>query len=402
MSESSTIETRGQRARGPALQAFIFFSIVLGITGVGAYLMADYLWGLGWMFSSGLLWGLFVILFAYLAFGFTHALTGFLLRRLGLPFGKMPESSVQVDVKAAAGTSRVAIIIPVYNEPVDRVFAGIRAIYGSVMARPGSDAFDIFILSDSNQPQQWVSEEAAWFRLQRELNSQDRIFYRRRPDNLGKKSGNISDFCRTWGDHYRYMVVLDADSIMSGKTLVELLRRMEANPHVGLIQTTPGIVGGESLFGRMQQFANRLYGAVFLEGLGFWQQNGGNFWGHNAIIRVKPFVEHCDLPQLPGEKPFGGHILSHDFIEAALLRRAGWEVWLAADLDGSYEEGPQSLVDFALRDRRWCQGNLQHGMVLFARGLRGKSRVHLVNGILSYVSLSKDVNRCSQLNTLPY
>ena len=386
MSEKENVGSRESSEDAPAWQTFVFFSIVLVLSGIGAYLLADYLWGLGWTFSSGLLWFLFVVLFAFLSFGFTHALTGFLLRRLRLPFGRMIEPPRQVDPEEVARTSRVAVIIPVYNEPVDRVFAGIRAIYESLMQQPGSEAFDFFVLSDSNQPQQWVSEEAAWVKIQRDLNARDRIFYRRRPDNVGKKSGNVSDFCRTWGNHYRYMVVLDADSIMSGRTLVELLRRMEANPHVGLIQTAPGIVGGESLFGRMQQFANRLYGAVFMEGLCFWQQNGGNFWGHNAIIRVRPFVEHCDLPQLPGKKPFGGHILSHDFVEAALLRKAGWEVWLATDLDGSYEEGPQSLVDFALRDRRWCQGNLQHGMVLFARGFRGKSRIHIVNGILGYVS----------------
>lgn len=386
MSKPDTTDREEVLRRETVWQPFVFFSIMLAITGVGAYLMADYLWGIGWTFSSGVLWFLFVILFGYLAFGFTHAFVGFVLRRLHLSYGKMPEPPAAVEPEIAAERARVAVIIPVYNEQVDRVFAGIRAIYESVMQQPGRDAFDFFILSDSNQPQQWISEEAAWVKLQRELNAQDRIFYRRRPDNVGKKSGNVSDFCRTWGDHYTYMLVLDADSIMSGETLVELLRRMEANPHVGLIQTAPGIVGGESLFGRMQQFANRLYGAVFMEGLGFWQQNGGNFWGHNAIIRIKPFVEHCDLPQLPGKKPFGGHILSHDFIEAALIRRAGWDVWLATDLGGSYEEGPQSLIDFALRDRRWCQGNLQHGMLLFARGLRGKTRVHLVNGILGYVT----------------
>jgi len=173
---------------------------------------------------------------------------------------------------------------------------------------------------------------------------------------------------------------------MTGETLVELYQRMESNPRVALIQTAPGLVNGESLFGRMQQFANRLYGPVFMEGLAFWQQNGGNFWGHNAIIRLRPFMEHCDLPELPGRKPFGGHILSHDFVEAGLLRRAGWEVWLAHDLDGSYEEGPQGIIESAQRDRRWCQGNLQHGMLLFARDLRGKTRVHLANGILGYVS----------------
>ncbi len=384
-------EVSGQKGhrteRSTFWEAFLFFSLTLVITGVGAFLMADYLWELGWNHSATLLWILFVILFGYLAFGFSHAFFGFILRRFHLPFARMPmvdeEASTIEDFDV---TPRVAIIIPVYNEPVDRVFAGIRAIFDSVMRTSQGDAFDFFILSDSNQPEQWVIEEAAWLNLLRDPNAQDRVFYRRRPDNIAKKSGNVADFCRTWGDHYRYMIVLDADSIMTGETLVELYQRMESNPRVALIQTAPGLVNGESLFGRMQQFANRLYGPVFMEGLAFWQQNGGNFWGHNAIIRLRPFMEHCDLPELPGRKPFGGHILSHDFVEAGLLRRAGWEVWLAHDLDGSYEEGPQGIIESAQRDRRWCQGNLQHGMLLFARELRGKTRVHLANGILGYVS----------------
>lgn len=388
MSDDHSPSPHGDRPERTSFwQAFLFFSLTLGLTGIGSYLMADYLWSLGWQSSSTALWFLFVILFGYLAFGFSHAFFGFVLRRLRLPFAHMPK----VDEEASTlqdfdGTPRVAIIIPVYNEPVDRVFAGIRAIFDSVMRTTQGDAFDFFILSDSNQPEQWAIEEAAWLNLLSDGLAQDRVFYRRRPDNYAKKSGNVADFCRTWGDHYRYMIVLDADSIMTGETLAELYLRMESNPRVALIQTAPALVNGESLFGRMQQFANRLYGPVFMEGLAFWQQNGGNFWGHNAIVRLRPFVEHCDLPLLPGRKPFGGHILSHDFVEAALLRRAGWEVWLAHDLEGSYEEGPQSLIDSAIRDRRWCQGNLQHGMVLFARGLRGKSRVHLGNGILGYVA----------------
>ncbi len=387
MSETALDRDMGRQERATFWGAFLFFTTTLGITGVGAYLMADYLWDLGWRSSSTALWILFTILFGYLAFGFCHAFFGFLLRCFRLPFAHMPK----VDEEASTlqdfdGTPRVAIIIPVYNEPVDRVFAGIRAIFDSVLRTSQGDAFDFFILSDSNQPEQWIVEESAWLGLLRDPKAQDRVFYRRRPDNYAKKSGNVADFCRTWGDHYRYMVVLDADSIMTGETLVELYLRMESNPRVALIQTAPALVNGESLFGRMQQFANRLYGPVFMEGLAFWQQNGGNFWGHNAILRLRPFMEHCDLPQLPGRKPFGGHILSHDFVEAGLLRRAGWEVWLAHDLGGSYEEGPQSLIDSAIRDRRWCQGNLQHGLLLFARGLRGKTRVHLANGILGYVA----------------
>ncbi len=387
MSETAPDQDTAKAERHSFWEAFLFFSTTLAITGVGAYLMADYLWGLGWRSSSTALWLLFVVLFGYLSFGFCHAFFGFVLRRLHLPCAHMPN----VDEEASTlqdfdGTPRVAIVIPVYNEPVERVFAGIRAIFDSVLRTSQGDAFDFFILSDSNQSEQWMREEAAWLDLLRDPKAQDRVFYRRRPDNFAKKSGNVADFCRTWGDHYRYMVVLDADSIMAGEALVELYLRMESNPRVALIQTAPALVNGESLFGRMQQFANRLYGPVFMEGLAFWQQNGGNFWGHNAILRLRPFMEHCDLPLLPGRKPFGGHILSHDFVEAGLLRRAGWEVWLAHDLDGSYEEGPQSIIDSAIRDRRWCQGNLQHSLLLFARGLRGKTRVHLANGILGYVS----------------
>ncbi|MAS94801.1 MAG: glucans biosynthesis glucosyltransferase MdoH [Verrucomicrobiales bacterium] len=377
----------GTRARAletdSTLQTFLFFSVVLGITGLGSYLMADYLWHLGWTFSSAIMWFLFTILFGYLAFGFSHAAFGFFLRRFSPTAAKMPDS---IGEPESDTVPRVAIIIPVYNEPVERVFAGLGAIFDSVMREPEHDVFDFFILSDSNQPEQWVEEEAAWMNFLQSRNAQDRVFYRRRPSNVNKKSGNVSDFCRTWGDHYRYMIVLDADSIVTGSTLTELYRRMESHPRVALIQTAPGLVGGESLFGRMQQFANRLYGPVFMEGLAFWQQCGGNFWGHNAIIRLRPFIEHCDLPELPGRKPFGGHILSHDFVEAGLLRRAGWEVWIAQDLEGSYEEGPQGIIESAQRDRRWCQGNLQHAMLLFARELRGKTRIHLANGILGYVA----------------
>ncbi|MDF1811828.1 MAG: glucans biosynthesis glucosyltransferase MdoH [Verrucomicrobiales bacterium] len=365
---------------------YLFFSIVLGITAIGSYLMADYLWRFGMEPLLVGLWIVFTILFGYLAFGFTHAATGFFIRRLGVRSAGLPPSPDLESTSKSSRKPRIAVTLPVYNEPVDRVFAGLRAIFESTVSVPGGDMFDFFVLSDSNQPEQWLAEEAAWARLTRECNGIDRIFYRRRPGNTGKKSGNIADFCRTWGKHYDYMIVLDADSIMTGKTFLHLVGMMEKNPRVALIQTAPRLVGGESLFGRIQQFSNRLYGEVFMEGLAFWQESGGNFWGHNAIIRMKPFIRQCDLPKLPGKSPFGGHILSHDFVEAGLLRRVGWEVWMAHKLEGTYEEGPQGIVESAVRDRRWCQGNLQHGMLLFARGFRGRTRVHLANGILGYVS----------------
>jgi membrane glycosyltransferase len=182
------------------------------------------------------------------------------------------------------------------------------------------------------------------------------------------------------------MIVFDADSIMTGSSLVKLVRLMESHPRVGILQAPPLPVNRVSLFGRIQQFAVHLYSAVFLSGLNFWQGDVGNYWGHNAIIRIQPFVEHCRLPVLPGKPPLGGSILSHDFVEAAFMRRAGWEVHLASELGGSYEEMPSTLLGYAARDRRWCQGNLQHSKLLFAPGLHFISRVHIWMGIMGYLA----------------
>ncbi|MDB6166916.1 MAG: opgH, partial [Lacunisphaera sp.] len=200
------------------------------------------------------------------------------------------------------------------------------------------------------------------------------------------KSGNVADFLRRWGRKYRYMAVLDADSIMTGESLVKLVAMMERNSKVGILQTAPRVVNGVTLYSRLQQFSNRLYSPLFLAGLNYWHQGESNFWGHNAIIRVAPFIDYCCLPELPGREPFGGRILSHDFVEAALMRRAGWGVWLAYDLEGSYEEGPPTLIDSAKRDRRWCQGNMQHSWLLFARGFHPANRFHLLLGIMGYVA----------------
>ncbi len=213
-----------------------------------------------------------------------------------------------------------------------------------------------------------------------------RIFYRHRQIPLNRKSGNISDFCRRWGARYRYMVILDADSLMSGSALVSLVRLMEANPRAGIIQTGPQLIRAETLYGRVQQFASTLYGPVFMAGLNFWQGNEGSYWGHNAIIRLAPFIEHCALPDIPGQPQAQSKFMSHDYVEAALMLRSGYEVWLAYDLPGSFEGGPPSLIDAAKRDRRWCKGNLQHAWLLFAREFRRVSRLHLFLGIMSYIS----------------
>jgi len=361
---------------------FIFYSSALLLTGLVSLLFADLLWRTGWSASSTVLFALFVILFLLIAIGGMHGVFGFILRTFG-----DPRRITQTDYRgqSIAGTS-TAIVFPMFNENIVRVYEGLRATYESLAKTGQLEHFDFFILSDSTDPDKWVEEERCWYELTRELDALGRIYYRRRTDNEGRKSGNVRDFLNAWGRRYRYFLVCDADSIMRGETLVDLVKLMELHPTVGLIQTVPALVNAESLFGRIQQFSNRLYAPVFIAGLNYWALNLGNYWGHNAIIRTEPFMQHCDLPQLPGQKPFGGQILSHDFVEAALLSRANWEVWLAYDLEGSYEEVPQGMIENAQRERRWCQGNLQHGLVLFAKGLRGVNRLHLLLGIFGYLA----------------
>jgi membrane glycosyltransferase len=363
-------------------RVFFFYSSAVLLTGLVSMLFADLLWRTGWSSSRTLLLILFSILFLLIAIGTVHGVVGFILRLFG---DRRRITQTDYHAQSIAGTS-TAIVFPIYNESVIRVYEGLRATYESLAKTGQLDHFDFFILSDSTDPDRWVEEERRWHNLIQELDALGRIYYRRRTDNEGRKSGNVRDFLNTWGRRYRYFLVCDADSVMRGETLVDLVKLMEAHPTVGLIQTVPALVNSESLFGRIQQFSNRLYAPLFIAGLNYWTLNFGNYWGHNAIIRTEPFMQFCDLPQLPGKKPFGGQILSHDFVEAALLLRANWEVWLAYDLEGSYEEVPQAMIENAQRERRWCQGNLQHGLVVFAKGLRGVSRLHLLLGISGYLA----------------
>lgn len=325
---------------------------------------------------------LFVVLFAWIALSFTSATCGFIRlllgpdRRLGIaPDGPPPMPG-----------ARTALLMPTYNEDPARVMAGLQAIHESLAAAGALDRFDIFILSDTTQVDVWIAEEAAFLALRERTGDHERIFYRRRPKNTERKAGNIADWVRRWGGAYPQMLVLDADSVMDADTILRLADAMARHPDVGLIQTLPIIAGGNTLFARMQQFAGRVYGPMIAEGIAWWHGSEGNYWGHNAIIRTQAFAEAAGLPELRGRKPFGGHILSHDFVEAALLRRAGWAVHMVPWLRGTYEESPPSLMDLAIRDRRWCQGNLQHAAVLPARGLHWVSRLHLLTGIGSYIT----------------
>jgi membrane glycosyltransferase len=362
---------------------FLFFSAIFMLTSLATWFMADLLWRKGITRLEASLLALFSILFAHIAAGFCTAIAGHYVLTRGGDSCRVTADPGEADGPPLAST---AIVMPICNEDVSRVFEGLRVVFRSMQATGKLEHFDFFVLSDSNRPNQWIQEELAWIELCKQVDGFGKIFYRQRRVLINKKAGNIADFLRRWGKRYRYMVVLDADSVMTGRTLVRLAGLMERNPSAGIIQTAPRLIFGETLYARMQAFANRLYSPNFLAGLNYWQQHQGNYWGHNAIIRVQPFMDHCALPELPGREPFGGRILSHDFVEAALMSKAGWGVWLATDMEGSYEEGPPTLIDAAKRDRRWCQGNVQHAWLLTARGFRLANRFHLFMGVMAYVS----------------
>ncbi|MBW0005444.1 MAG: glucans biosynthesis glucosyltransferase MdoH [Hyphomicrobiales bacterium] len=369
-------------ASGPGLALILarlfVFGGALALTAYGGLEMYKVVSISGTTFLQYVLLILFIGNFSWIALAATSGLLGFLVlawRRL-----------VPRQAPASPVTAKTAIVMPVYNERTDRCFAAVQAIFESLEATGEGGHFDFFILSDTTDADIWVAEEVAFFALRERLGPKARVFYRHRAQNVGRKAGNIADFVTRWGGAYAHMIVLDADSLMTGDCIVALTRAMEADPHAGIIQSLPLILNRNTLFARLQQFAARFYGPIVAAGLSSWSGPDGNYWGHNAIIRLAAFAGHAGLPSLPGKPPFGGHILSHDFVEAALIRRGGWSVSMLPDLEGSYEEGPPSLIDLAVRDRRWCQGNMQHARVILARGLKWSSRQHFATGIAAYVA----------------
>jgi membrane glycosyltransferase len=319
---------------------------------------------------------LFSSLFSLAAVGCTIALFGF-----ALGFRRRPAPAAK-----AGKLPRSALVMPIYEENPEHVFAGLAAMRESLSTVEGGEAFEIFVLSDSRRPEQVAEEERAFRRVASLPGSTIPMFYRRRALNERQKAGNLSEFFERFGDRYEYAVVLDADSLMRGDTLVSMLRRMEAAPKVALMQAPLSLHAGSTLFARTQQFAASVCGPLFVRGLAYLAGPHGNYYGHNAVVRVRAFLECCSLPVLAGKPPLGGHILSHDFVEAALLCRAGWEVRIADDLEGSWEELPASLPDYVARDRRWCQGNMQHLRIALAEGFKPMSRLHMWVGAGSYLA----------------
>ncbi len=359
--------------------------LVLGQTAAGVWLLTQNVSAVNSGWPAAALIGVFAILFTWIGLGFWTAVFGFvMLRRGGDPLS-LSRRFAATSVSLPIG-ERVALVMPICHEPVQRTLGNLNAVCQDLDHRGLLANFDVYVLSDSQEPETWLEEQAACADIDARLGG-GRLFYRRRRVNLKYKSGNIADFLRRWGARYRYMVVLDADSLLSAEAIQRLLGLMEQRPQAGIIQTAPRLARADTRFARLQQFANRCYGRIHSAGLAAIQLGDANYWGHNAIIRVAPFMEHCGLRQLRGWGLFRGPVLSHDYLESALMGRAGYEVWLEPSISGSFEESPPTLKDDLIRDRRWCRGNLQHlAPLLTLSKLKFCHRVALITGILSYLA----------------
>jgi membrane glycosyltransferase len=366
---------RPRRAAGAAVlyARFILATVTVGVTTYGVYQMLQVVRFASMTLLQGLMIFFFAVSLGWIAFAAGSVLAGASKRRDPVP---------QPD----AAASLTALVMPIYNEDPLRTTAALQAMAEALAKIGAQRSFEIVILSDSTNADAWIRETLRVHQLRNSLLAIMPVWYRRRWQNIARKSGNIEDFVRRWGGRYQHMVVLDADSLIDAPTLQRLVQAMNADPDLGILQTAPQLIGATTFFGRLQQFAGCAYGPVITRGLSAWSGDSGNYWGHNAIIRVAAFAQHCGLPELAGRKPFGGFILSHDFVEAALMRRSGWKVRMATDCGGSWEESPPSLIDVAVRDRRWAQGNLQHMKIIGSAGLSFTSRMHLGVGIMSYLS----------------
>ena len=364
----------GPRAEAAFWRLATFLPAVLTTAGlIAAFTDFFAMDGINW-FEAGLI-TLVAITFFWISLSVSTVTVGIVNLMRGAP----------KQARRAAEPLKTALLVPVYNEnPVD-VFGNAAAMLGQLARRAHLHDYTLFILSDTRDEAIAEVELKAFASLKARLGESIKLHYRRRPDNTDRKVGNLADWVERWGGGYAAMLVLDADSLMSADAIIALTDEMSADPSAGLIQSVPQLFGADTLFGRVQQFSNTVYGAVLAEGLAKWSDREGNYWGHNAIIRTAAFAASAGLPKLDTFRSKGALILSHDFVEAGLLRRAGWAVRFLPRIKGSYEEVPANLIDYVRRDRRWCQGNLQHLNILGSKGFHSVSRFHLFHGAMSYL-----------------
>jgi membrane glycosyltransferase len=288
---------------------------------------------------------------------------------------------------AGALTVKTAVLMTLRNEDPARALLRLKTVKASLDATGHGARFSYFVLSDTDRDDVALREEEAVAAWRAKDPDRFRIVYRRRSENSGFKAGNVRDFCLRWGDGFELMLPLDADSLMTGSAIVQLARVMQSHPKLGILQSLVVGAPSSSAFARIFQFGMRLGMRTYTMGQAWWTGDCGPFWGHNALLRIKPFAEHCVLPALSGTPPLGGDLLSHDQVEAVLMRRAGFEVRVMPVECGSYEDNPPDAIEFGRRDVRWCQGNMQYLKLLGLPGLQPVSRFQLLWAVLMFASV---------------
>lgn len=384
---TSSKQSTGTPMPFKTLRVWLFAIAAIGLSGYGISIMFEILNSNGMTLLEYALLALFSITFAWIVTAFCSGCIGFILQLFRIdPLTLRRIKPISINNEALS-QQKTAVVMPIYNEDTHRVIAGFEVSLQSLKATGQLKHFDFYLLSDTQDATIASNELSAWHALCERLgDTAKQVFYRRREDNKHRKVGNLTDFCERWGSQYEHMIVLDADSVMTGQCMLELTTSMLNNPQAGLIQTIPIPVRQDTFFGRFLQFASILYSPMLATGSAFWQTDKANYWGHNAIIRVSAFIDCCGLPTLKGKAPFGGEILSHDFVEASLLHSENWDVLLLADIEGSYEEVPSNILDYAVRDRRWVQGNIQHLGLLSSAKLKLMSKLHFLLGATAYIS----------------
>ncbi|WP_299553752.1 glucans biosynthesis glucosyltransferase MdoH [uncultured Tateyamaria sp.] len=360
----------GTDKRDPIWRMAVFLP-ALSITGI-------VLWGLYGLFEISGMTGLEYVLLTLIGLTFIWVTIAVSTVGVGLA-GRLDPSRRP----APANPLDVALLVPIYNETPWDVFGNAAAMLTDLTRQKGGHRYSLFILSDTTDNAIAAQEWRAFQALQ--ASAPVSVYYRRRAENTDKKVGNLEDWITGWGAGYEAMLVLDADSLMTGRAISRLATELAADPKAGLIQSFPQLIGANTVFARMQQFSNIAYGWILAEGLAHWSRTEGNYWGHNAIIRTRAFASSAGLPYLRSISGRKDLILSHDFVEASLLRRSGWRVRFLPRISGSFEETPGTLIDYVIRDRRWCRGNLQHLRLLATRGLHPVSRFHLFQGAAAYL-----------------
>jgi membrane glycosyltransferase len=374
-------------ASAPAARRPLLFFLLVGST------MAGLLWLAVMALSAGgfgvldlFLVSLFAVTLPWFVIGFWNATIGLLILR----FARDPIQAVLPVAARVRGdepiTASTAILLCIRNEPPERVARLLEPMLDGLSAAGVAEHFRVYVLSDSSMPDIVAAEQSCFTAMAAAWRGRVGLKYRRRFANTGYKAGNIRDFCERWGSKHELAVMLDADSAMTVDLLLRLVRMMQVDPQIGILQSLVIGMPSASPFARIFQFGMRLGMRSYTIGSAWWQGDCGPYWGHNAIVRMAPFTACCNLPVIEQGALVKGHVLSHDQIEAVLMRKAGYEVRVLAEEGSSFEQNPPTLLEFIRRDLRWCQGNMQYWHFLRAPGLQPVGRYQLLLAILMFLA----------------